>query len=126
MESLNEIQKQIKNMGADAWILVDYENRNAALVSLLGNKMLTRKIFLVIPALSRPYIICHSIDTTFLKDPTITKDYDLKVYKSWGEMLELEKKEFKAYSSVLMDVSDKGLLPGFLWRIMAPLNSLKG
>jgi Xaa-Pro aminopeptidase len=111
MESLIEIQKQIKTMGADAWILVDYENKNPALVSLLGDKMLTRKIFLVIPSSYRPYIICHSIDTTFLKDPAIKKDYDLKVYKSWGEMLELEKKEFKNYSTVLMDVSDKGLLP---------------
>jgi hypothetical protein len=45
MESLIEIQKQIKTMGADAWILVDYENKNPALVSLLGDKMLTRKIF---------------------------------------------------------------------------------
>lgn len=111
METIKEIQKQIEEAGADAWILVDYENRNPALVSLLGEKMLTRKIFLAIPKKGRPYIICHSIDTVFLKEKDITDTYDLKVYKTWREMLSLEKKEFSVYHRVLMDCSSDGLLP---------------
>ena len=61
--NLKQIQEHIQSLGADAWILVDYENKNPTLVKLLGQRMLTRKIFLVIPAQEKPYLITHSIDT---------------------------------------------------------------
>jgi hypothetical protein len=51
---LEEIQNIISNEKADAWIMVDYENRNPTLVRLLGDKMLTRKIFMVIPRSENP------------------------------------------------------------------------
>ncbi len=111
MKDISEIQERIKKMGEDAWIIVDYENKNKALVSLLGEKMLTRKIFLVIPKESKPYLICHSIDTVFLQDEKTIKNFDLHVYHSWQEMLDLERTLFSTYRSVLMDVSENGLLP---------------
>ncbi len=111
MKDISEIQEHIKKMGEDAWIIVDYENKNKALVSLLGEKMLTRKIFLVIPKENKPYLICHSIDTVFLQDEKTTKNFDLHVYHSWQEMLDLERTLFSTYRSVLMDVSENGLLP---------------
>ena len=111
MAKIKTIQKQILAMNQDAWIIVDYENKNQALVSLLGNKMLTRKIFLIIPKVGRPYLICHAIDTVFLNDEKTKKYFDLYVYKTWQEMLELEKRLFSSYHNVLMDISDRGLLP---------------
>ncbi len=111
MKRFEIIQKQLNDKNVDAWILVDYENRNKTVVSFLGNKMLTRKIILVFPKGNRPYIICHSIDTVFLNDPEITKDFDLRVYKTWQEMLELERTSFKNYKKVYMDISENGLLP---------------
>ena len=80
MKQFLTIQKQLEKNNVDAWILVDYENKNQTVVSFLGNKMLTRKIILVFPKGARPYIICHSIDTVFLNVLEITKDFDLKVY----------------------------------------------
>ena len=106
-----EIQNQIRSRGADAWILVDYENRNPALVRFLGSRMLTRKIFLVIPAEEKPYLITHSIDTVYLSDEALLSEFDLRVYKTWQEMLEIERKSFAPYKKVLMDVSEQGLLP---------------
>ena len=47
MNRISEVQEYLKQEHKDAWIMVDYENRNSTLVSFLGNKMLTRKIFLV-------------------------------------------------------------------------------
>lgn len=111
MKQFEIIQKQLNEKNVDAWILVDYENRNKTVVSFLGNKMLTRKIILVFPRGAKPYIICHSIDTVFLNDPEITKDFDLLVYKTWQEMLSLEKESFKNYKKVYMDISENGLLP---------------
>ena len=105
------IREALTKEGADAWVIVDYENRNKTLVEFLGNRMLTRKIFLVFPRDKKPFIICHSIDTVFLRDEEITKSFDLKVYHTWQEMLDIEKEEFAEYKKVLMDVSEFGLLP---------------
>lgn len=111
IQNLQLIHQALSTKRADAWIIVDYENRNKTLVSFLGDKMLTRKIFLVFPKREKPYIICHSIDTVFLNEKSITDDYDLEVYHTWQEMLTLEKKLFSPYKRVLMDISDNGLLP---------------
>ncbi len=105
------IREALTKEGADAWVIVDYENRNKTLVEFLGNRMLTRKIFLVFPLDKKPFIICHSIDTVFLRDEEINKTFDLKVYHTWQEMLDIEKKEFAEYKKVLMDISEFGLLP---------------
>lgn len=109
MNQIEIVQEYLRKNNADSWIIVDYENKNKTLVSLLGEKMLTRKIFLVIPKEGKPYLITHVIDTVFLKD--LTDTYDLQVYKTWKEMLELEKDLFKDYHTVLMDISENGLLP---------------
>lgn len=108
---LQQIQNEVRRLGADAWILVDYENHNPALVGFLGQRMLTRKIFLVLPAEGKPYLITHSIDTAYLDEPDITRRFDLKVFKTWQEMLALQKECFKTYKTVLMDISENGLLP---------------
>ena len=108
---LKQLQEQIAALGHDAWILVDYENRNPALVQFLGKRMLTRKIFLVIPANEKPYLITHTIDTAYLNDPAITSAFDLHIYATWQEMLDLQRRLFKSYKSVLMDISEAGLLP---------------
>ena len=111
MNRIEKVQEYLTKEDKDAWIMVDYENHNATMVSFLGRKMLTRKIFLVIPKTGRPYLITHGIDTIFLSDEQTRKDFDLKVYQTWKEMLSLEKESFSSYRDVLMDVSEKGLLP---------------
>ena len=108
MNQIEIVKEYLKNKGLDAWILLDYENHNPAIISFLGRKMLTRKIFLIVPKEGKPYLICHSIDTVFLKD---NEDFDLKVYKTWQEMLNLEKENFSRYKKVCMDISADGLLP---------------
>ena len=54
MNKFEIIKKYLKDNSKDAWIIVDYENKNKTLVSFLGNKMLTRKIFLVFPKDNKP------------------------------------------------------------------------
>ena len=108
--NIKEIQEKIKLEG-DAWIIVDYENRNPMLPSLIGKRMLTRKLFLTIPSEGKPYLIVHHIDTVYLQDDFIKENFDLHIYKTYDEMLELEKKLFSQYKVVLMDISEKGLLP---------------
>ncbi len=111
MNKFELIKNQLNKNNVDAWVLVDYENRNKTVVSFLGNKMLTRKIIVVFPKDEKSYLITHTIDTVFLNDPEILKDFDLRVYKTWQEMLEIEKESFKNYKKVYMDISENGLLP---------------
>ena len=107
---LCDIQNSICKEEADAWVLVDYENRNSVVAKLLLHKMLTRKIVVIIPAKGKSQIICHSIDRVFLDTEEITKDFSLNVYKTWEEMLSLEKILLSSYKKVLMDISENGLL----------------
>lgn len=109
MEKTKIIEEYLEKNHIDAWIIVDYENRNKTLVSFLGEKMLTRKIIMVFEKNRKPYLITHTIDTVFLKD--LQDKFDLVVYKTWKEMLQLEKKMFKDYKKVCMDISEDGLLP---------------
>ena len=46
MYDLKLIQEELQREGADGWLLVDYENKNPNVVTFLGEKMLTRKIFI--------------------------------------------------------------------------------
>ena len=108
--NIQEIQSAIGKEKGEAWVLVDYENRNPVVAKLLLHKMLTRKIILIIPSFGRPQIICHSIDSVFLKDKEIQQCFELNVYHTWQEMLELEKELLSKYKKVLMDISDNGLL----------------
>ena len=107
---LQEIQKSIHEEGADAWVLVDYENRNPVVARLLLHKMLTRKIVLILPKDGKGQIICHSIDEVFLRGEEIKKNFDLHIYKTWQEMLDQEKAILSGYKTVLMDYSENGLL----------------
>lgn len=109
--TLQELQKSIRQTEADAYVLVDYENRNKVVVGLLGEKMLTRKIIMVIPREGKPFLITHIIDTVYLSDEATKRDFDLKVYKTWQEMLAIEKAELGRFKCVLMDMSENGLLP---------------
>ena len=112
LENENKIvalKKQIQQEHADAWIIVDYENKNPATSYFVGKMMLTRKIFIAVPSVDKPYIIAHSIDMVFLKAKS--DEFDLYQYNTWEEMLSLEKKLFSEYRTVLMDISDDGLLP---------------
>ncbi len=110
-EELAKIQTLVSEQGVDAYVMLDYENRNPNMVKILGQRMLTRKIIMVVPATGRPYIITHLIDTVNLRDEETLSCFDLLVYKTWQEMLEIEKEHFTTYKTVAMDVSENGLLP---------------
>lgn len=111
MIDIEAIQEELEREKADGWLLVDYENKNPMVVSFLGRKMLTRKILLFFPKSGKPSIVCHKIDSSFLSGDEIKNIFDLHVYYSWQEMLEIEKTMLKGTQTILMDISEFGLLP---------------
>jgi Xaa-Pro aminopeptidase len=125
MDNFTKVKTALNKAKADAWIVVDYENRNPTVANFLGKKMLTRKIFLVFPKEAKPFVICHSIDTVFLNDKKTSKNFDLHIYHTWQEMLALEKKDFANYKNVLMDISKDGLLPRIALADYGSVNFIK-
>lgn len=104
---IKEIQNYLAQEGADAYVLVDYENKNQPLVSLLGKAMLTRKIIAIIPKQGQLRLIVHSIDADLLKGRA---EADYYVYKTWSEMLKFQQEALADCQTVLMDYSPSGLL----------------
>lgn len=104
---ISEIQHYLAQEEADAYVLVDYENKNPVLVGLLSKAMLTRKIIAIIPKEGKLQLIVHSIDADLLKGKV---DADFFVYKTWPEMLDYQKQVLSSCHTVLMDYSPSGLL----------------
>ena len=108
-ETLKIIQNSLKEINEQCYIISSYENNIPLVITLLGKKMLTRKLFIFIYKDKRPVIISHVIDKYFLNE---NKDeYDVLTYKTYQEMLLLEKECLKDIDTVLMDISEEGLLP---------------
>ena len=108
-ETLKIIQNSLKEINEQCYIISSYENNTPLVITLLGKKMLTRKLFIFIYKDKRPVIISHVIDKYFLNE---NKDeYDVLTYKTYQEMLLLEKECLKDIDTVLMDISEEGLLP---------------
>lgn len=105
------IQDYLKNQNKDAWVIYDYECTNDALISLIGKRFLTRKIFMVFPAVGKPYIICHTIDIAHLGDDLIKDNFDLISYRKWEDLLLVLKDKLSVYESVVMEMSEDGCLP---------------
>jgi len=110
-KTLTSIQQELTRQKKDGWLLVDYENRNPAVISLLGRKMLTRKILVYLSQKGKPSIICHKIDSAFLENDPETEAFDIHVYRSWQEMLAFEREILAKAHDILMDISENGLLP---------------
>lgn len=107
--TLKKIQESLNEINENCYIISSYENNVPLVVSLLGKKMLTRKLFIFIYKDKKPIIICHVIDEYFLNENK--NEYDLLTYKTYSEMLQLEKQCLNGINSVLMDISENGLLP---------------
>ena len=109
--NIKEIQKEIAAEKAQAWVMVDYENKNPIVADYLDHQMLTRKIFLVTPSTGKPVVIAHFIDTVFLNGISKEKGFRIHSYNTWQEMKAAVEDELKGYDSILMDISSDGLLP---------------
>ena len=111
MNKIEIAKHYLKENQIDAWVIYDYECHNDALISFTGKKMLTRKVFMVIPQKEKPYIIAHKIDNAYLDVPDIKKDFDLINYQTWNELIALLKKYISQYKHVIMEMSEQGALP---------------
>lgn len=111
MINLQTVNNYLVNNSIDAWIIYDFKGSNSIVTKFIGDKHFTRRLFLVLPKNSKPYIICHTIDAVNLNAKEVLDTYSIITYNTWQELNSIIETHFKNYTTVIMEVSDLGLLP---------------
>jgi Xaa-Pro dipeptidase len=85
MPDIARIQKELKAVGADGWLLYDFRNRDPIACGILGldfGKFTTRRWFYWIPAKGEPVRLVSSVESTKLDSLPGEKH----LYLSWREL----------------------------------------
>lgn len=108
---LNKIKSFLKNHEADAWVIYDFASTNPAFIKLFGKAFTTRKCFVIIDSNATNYIICHTIDSFALSNLTFSKNFDFLYYNTWEQLDDILKSTLSKYDTIMMEISENGLLP---------------
>jgi len=108
---LKRITRFLKTTEADAWVIYDFASTNPAFTKLFGKAFTTRKCFAVIDSKENNRMVCHTIDSFALKKLTISKDFEFLCYNTWEQLDDILNKTLSKYNTVMMEISDNGLLP---------------
>jgi Xaa-Pro aminopeptidase len=85
MPDIARIQKELKTVGCDGWLLYDFHNRDAIAYAVLGlefGKFTSRRWYYWIPAVGEPVRLVSAVESTKLDSLPGEK----KVYRSWREL----------------------------------------
>ncbi len=110
MRKIDDFIRELSRSGAEAYLTLDYENRNPVVHELTAGLLLTRKIAFLFSK-GGLTIIAQTLDIPFLKNTPSLKGALVLEYRTWKEFLLLLEKSLVGFDSVMMDVSEAGLLP---------------
>ncbi len=108
---LKKIKDYLKKSEAEAWVIYDFASGNPAYRALLGSSFSTRKCFVIIDEGDVSAIVCHVIDAPGIKKSDEKGEYTVYTYKTWRELDEYLKALLSPYNTVMMEISENGLLP---------------
>lgn len=108
---LNKIKSFLKSTVVDAWVIYDFSSTNPAFIKLFGKAFTTRKCFAVIDKNENNYIICHTIDSFALQNISFSKNFEFLCYNTWEQLDVLLKETLSKYDTVMMEISENGLMP---------------
>ena len=108
---INEIKNQLKNSEAQAWVIYDFASSNPAYISLFGKGFSTRKCFVVIDENDTNLVICHTIDLVGIKKSPIIDKFEIVTYNTWQQLDKILETTLSRYDTVMMEISENGLLP---------------
>ena len=105
---LARIQAALQTEGIDCWLIYDFQGMNPIMAQFLpGQLMLTRRVFLIIPAAGEPVIVGSKIDNDALRSLAYRPEF----YVSWEEMERLLATILADFAVVGLDYSPRGMLP---------------
>lgn len=108
---LKKITEFLKCSEADAWVIYDFASTNPAFTKLFGKAFTTRKCFAVIDKREKCYMICHTIDAFALKKASLAQDFTFRCYNTWEQLEDVLRIILSEYDTVMMEISENGLLP---------------
>ena len=80
---LQELSSALGELNADGWLVYDFHGVNPVAARLLGYKgMVTRRLFLWLPAQGDPVCIAHNIDTNAVAHI----DTEIIYYTTWQQL----------------------------------------
>lgn len=106
--NLTNIQSAMQAENMDCWVIYDFQRTNPVMTQFLrGKLMLTRRVFLIIPAGGEPTILGSIIDHDILQ----TSPFKQAFYAGWQEMENKLEQLLADYQVVGLDYSPNGMLP---------------
>ncbi len=117
----NKLRSALKGLNADGWLIYDFHDLNPVAARLIGYKgMVTRRLFLWLPAQGSPTCIAHNIDTNAGSHIST----DISYYTTWQQLHSLLEEKF-AGKRVAMELSTENAVP-YLDRVPAGVVELLG
>ena len=110
MPDIARMQEQIREAGADGWLLYDFRNRDTIAYSVLGldaGKFTTRRWFYWIPVQGEPVRIVSAVESTKLDALPGAK----RVYLSWRELHATLREALGSATRVAMQYSPEANVP---------------
>lgn len=108
---LEAIVTSLLESNVDAWVIYDFASQNPAFVSIFGKNFSTRKSFAIIDKNMNNYLICHSIDAFGIVKSEVCKQFTLMTYNTWQQLDSMLSSVLSKYDTVMMEISENGLLP---------------
>jgi Xaa-Pro dipeptidase len=107
--SISEVQAQLKQAGIDGWLLYDFQGLNPIAKRLVGaqGSLLTRRWYYWIPREGNPCVLCHQIERHGFR----TIDTQIRVFRSWEEMIGGLKDLLSGHDTVAMEYSPLCSIP---------------
>jgi Xaa-Pro aminopeptidase len=114
-----ELRAALADVGADGWLIYDFHDLNPVAARLIGYEgMVTRRLFLWLPASGRPTCIASVIDTNAVEHISAEMQY----YKTWQQLYDLLQQTCGG-KRVAMEVSTENAVP-YLDRVPAGVVAL--
>lgn len=105
---LSRVQAAMQQEGLDCWVVYDFQGTNPIMSQLLRTKaMMTRRVFLVIPAQGEAQLLGSRVDHDSLQPLPFKQNF----YSGWQEMEQKLAALLEGCRVVGMDYSPQGLLP---------------
>lgn len=107
MDWIDEAQEELRRQGIPAWLIYDFRGSNPIAARFLGLQgLITRRVFLLVPAQGRPTLLVHAIEQGSLPE----LPFDVASYSS-RDSLEAELAAILPAERVAMEYSPRNDIP---------------
>lgn len=117
--ALAEVQGELRSAGVDGWLLYDFRGNNPVTAGLLGLPVLSRRVFVYVPAEGRPVALTHRIE----QQPWRTWIGENRQYLSWQSLKDGVAGLLEGASRVASEYSELDAVP-YLDRLPAGVAEL--